>query len=252
MAYWMDKWELGSTNEIEIKYAGDYGAKGEKRKKKKKVTPEQIVIQNRLNKAKKIRRLIKANFEINDYWITLTYEKGKRKAFEEVKQDVKKFLSKLRNAYKKEEDVLKFIYLIEIGKEGGIHIHIILNRLKSGHTDILLNKYWKHGHINIELMYEKGGFKQLASYLAKVPDEEQRKKGKTSSRESIEETFSTSRNLIRPEPTRKVYSKWTVRKILENGPKPQDGYYIEKESLKIGFNQYTGYSYIQYTEVKLE
>lgn len=40
------------------------------------------------------------------------------------------FLQRLRYRYKKLEDVLKYIYRIEIGKRGGIHVHILLNRTK--------------------------------------------------------------------------------------------------------------------------
>ncbi len=39
--YWKDTYEFLNSNDIEYKWEGKYGAKGEKRQKKKKATPEQ-------------------------------------------------------------------------------------------------------------------------------------------------------------------------------------------------------------------
>ena len=40
MAYHRDLWEFADSAEYEYKYAGKYGAKGEKRRARKKATPE--------------------------------------------------------------------------------------------------------------------------------------------------------------------------------------------------------------------
>ena len=122
--YWKETWYFENSIEYEYKYPGNYGAKGEKRAKKKKPTPEQIRQQNQRNREKKVRRLIKANFGENDYWITLKYPKGTRIKTEEAKRHMKKFLDKTRKDYKKREQMFKFIYRLEIGKRGGMHIHI--------------------------------------------------------------------------------------------------------------------------------
>ena len=42
MAYVVDTYDLGDAIEHEHKFAGEYGAKGEKRAPKKKATPEQM------------------------------------------------------------------------------------------------------------------------------------------------------------------------------------------------------------------
>ena len=87
--YWKDIWRFKNSVEYEIKYKGKYGAKGEKRAKRKKATPEQIKMQNQRNREKNVRRLIKANFGENDYWITLKYPKGTRLKIEDVKKHMK-------------------------------------------------------------------------------------------------------------------------------------------------------------------
>lgn len=73
MAYKKDTWVFPGSIEHEYKFMGRYGAAGEKRQAKRKPTKEQIQKQNQWNREKLMRRLIKANFCENDYWITLKY-----------------------------------------------------------------------------------------------------------------------------------------------------------------------------------
>lgn len=255
MAYWKDVWEFPNSNEYEYKYAGNYGAKGEKRGKRKKVTPEQIKKQNQSNREKKMRRLIKANFIPDDIWATLKYPKGTRKPLGEVKKDMKAFLANMRKEYKKRGEAFKFIYRMEIGERGGIHIHILVNRLRGKpDTDIIIKECWEYGRVNYESIYEYGGYKKLANYIVKQPNEEMEMQLKLFPEEDRKKliNYSSSRNLIRPEPERTVYRRRTVRKLIENGPEPTPGYYIDKESIHYGVNPYTGMSYYHYTEYRIK
>lgn len=254
MAYWKDTWELGSSNEIEYKFAGKYGAKGEKRAKRKKATPEQIKKQNRRNREKYIRRLIKANFVPDDLWCTLKYPKGARPPLKEVRKDMERFLKGLRRAYGKRGNPLKYIYRMEIGRRGGIHIHILVNRIRGDPgADVLIRKHWKPGRVHYESIYEQGGYEQLACYIVKEPCEEMQ--GQLSLFPEAERkklrSYSCSRNLVRPQPERKVYGRRTMRKLLEEGPVATPGYYIDPESVVSGTNPYTGMSYLHYTEYRL-
>lgn len=247
--YNRDKWDFINSIEYEYKYAGKYGAKGEKRAKRKKFTPEQVAKQNQINKENRIRRIIKANFYPSDLWVTLKYPKGTRKAYEEVRKDMDRFLGKLRYRYRKIGNELKFIYRIEIGKRGGIHAHILVNRVTcSKGTDMLISECWTEGFTHFTPIRETGGYKDLAEYIAKpVPEEQQ-------DHEDAERTksYHTSRNLIRPKPERKTYFRRTMRKLLEDGPKPTPGFYIVKESIVSGMNKYTGMSYLRYTEQRIK
>lgn len=245
MAYRQKKWEFRNSIEYEISYVGNCGAKGEKRTKREKATPEQMMKQNRLNRIKYVRRLIKNNFLPGDYWITLKYPKGTRKPVDEVKNDMKNFIDNMRNAYKRQEEEFKYIYRVEIGKQGGIHIHIILNRNKGKpETDVLVERYWKFGRPYFGLLYEEGGYDQLASYLVKPQPEEQEEN-------DYLKKYHPSRNLKKPEPKIKTYFRNTVRKIVEEGPKAKEGFYIDRDTVVKGVNPYTGMSYIHYTEVRI-
>ena len=64
--------------EHEFSYKGKYGAKGEKRAPKKRITKEQIKRQNQTNKENHIRRTIQLNFKEGDLWCCLQYPEGYR------------------------------------------------------------------------------------------------------------------------------------------------------------------------------
>lgn len=253
MAYWHDIYEIKDILEHEYKFAGHCGKKGEKRQARGKPTPDQMELQNRLNKAKKTRRTIALNFEENDHWTSLTYAKGVRKDMKEVKDDFRKFADKMRYEYKKRGAVFKWIRVIEIGKQGGLHIHIIMNRIPD--TDILTAECWPHGHPYIKPIYKEGNYEQLASYMAKVPELEDPEHPEKSREERMVKItkgnydYSTSRNLIRPEPKEhRRYFRWTLERTIRDGPKPTKGYEIDKDTIRTGENRVTGMSYLYYTE----
>lgn len=255
MAYGHDKWILGNSIDHEYKYIGNYGAKGEKRAKRKKATPEQIRKQNQRNKEKRVWRKIRLNFKEGDYWNTLKYPEGTRKSLEEVYQDLKRCLDNVREDYKKLGEVFKYIYRIEIGKLGGIHIHLLCNRILGKDCDLILKKRWNVGTIHFQTLYEAGGYKRLANYITKQPKEEEEEYKQLSLFEEEEKKklmkYSCSRNLIEPKAERKVYTHWTMRKILTEGPKPTKGFYIDEDSIVYGVNPYTGMSYYHYTEYRI-
>lgn len=81
-------WDCGNTREVEEKHTGRYGARGQKRQKRRKATPEEIAKQNQWKKERDVRRLIKWNFGIGDYWFTLTYKKGSRPPWKQMQKDM--------------------------------------------------------------------------------------------------------------------------------------------------------------------
>jgi len=236
--YERKKYFFEQSIEVEESHTGKYGAPGQARAKRQKATAVQIAKQNQRNREKGIRRLIKKNFFPNDYWITLTYRKGERPPdIEAAKRDFRIFLDRLRRRYKKKGAVLKWILVIEVGSRGGIHHHLIVNRVPDG--DILITKCWDHGGVHLELLYQRGDFRDLADYIAKQPDPD----------DAIREKyFSRSRNLEIPIPERRIMKRPT----WSENPKPPKGYYLEKESLYQGINPVTGHRYRHYTFIKME
>lgn len=229
--------------EYEFTFKGDFGKKGEKRAERKKATPEQIKKQNQRNKENTVRRLMKANWGENDYWLTLKFPAGTKMRIEEVKDKLSLFLRRTRDAYKRRNQMFKFIYRIEIGKRGSPHIHILVNRIPD--ADLMIKKNWEYGRVYFGLAYEEGGFRKLAEYIVKPPDDEVDEKKETVA-------YNTSRNLIRPVPEIKSYWRRTVEKMIRNGPKPTPGFFIIPDSIVSGVNPYTGMSYLKYEEVRLK
>ena len=251
MAYIKKIYEFWNNNEIEINYKGKYGAKGEKRFPKRKPTKEEIAKQNQRNREKYVRRLLKENFRPGDYWCTLKFPAGTRLTTREIKRVLKNFHDRMRRVYKKRGKEYKWIQRLEIGKNGGIHIHLVINRIPD--IDLIIQKKWTAGHVYFSHIYEFGGMKKLAEYITKQPDEEIYEQLSMFPEEE-QKAFvrcSTSKNLTRPEPKKKEYKKRTLRKQIENGITPTKGYYVDKNSIVFGVNPYTGMSYLHYTEFKI-
>lgn len=250
MGYRADIYYFTNSIEYEYKFAGAYGAKGEKRAPRKKATPEQVRYQNEVNRINRMRRLIKANFLPGDTWLCLKYPAGTRKSIEDVKKDIKKFTEGMRRDYKKRGgEALKWIRRIEIGKHGGIHVHMVLNTIYA--MELLIMKNWPYLY-HMTTLREDGDYRQLASYIVK-PVPEECEQLSFIAMEDIERTaaYSASRNLVRTEPEKKEYVHRTMKKLIQNGPVAREGFYIDKNSIRIGINQYTGYSYMHYTEVRI-
>ena len=250
MAYKVDVWRFKDSTEYEYKYAGRYGAAGEKRSKRSKATPDQIRQQNQRNREKRMRRLIKANFKESDLWITIKYPVGTKKEINEASADLTRFLRKLKRRYQKNGYALKYIYRIEIGKKGGVHIHILINRIPG--SDIDVKASWKHGYVNFTPLYDTGGYKDLAEYIVKAPPEEMTGQMSLLPDEVKKITrYSSSRNLIRPLPETREYKRRTVERLIRGNIKPSAGYFIDQDSVYAGVNPYTGMSYLYYTEIRI-
>lgn len=229
--------------EVERVYRGNGGGRGKKRHKRQKVTEEQIEKQNQYNREKKLRRIIKENFTEDDYWVLLTYLKGYRTSIKDAKKDFRKFTRILRREYRKRGYELKWIVRTEVGKRGAAHHHFLVNRIPDG--DLLIKNVWKKidgaGFPSFKLTYEDGGFKALAWYLTKPPDEKDDEEGKT------ERNYSRSRNLVMPEP---VIERANAKEMRVY-PKPLPGYFIDPDSVSMGINPLTGQEYQYFIMYKL-
>ena len=240
-------WDFGRTREVEENHSGNYGAPGQKRNRKRDPTPEDIERQNQWKKERDLRRLIKWNFKRSDQWVTLTYRNGERPTWEQMAKDIQDTVKKMRIRYKKQEQELKYIYRLGIGKRGGPHIHILLNHFANDKTDTarILQECWTHGHINIRPVDDPDQCEELAQYIAKPLEEWEPENLKR---------YHPSRNLIRKEPEEKAIHKRALvdRHGYMQEIKPPKGWYVDKDSIRFGQNPVTGYFYRHYTLVKLD
>lgn len=281
MAYreWIYKSPWGIEHVIQ--YKGAYGGKHERRADREKVTKDQIRRQNQKNKENRVRRTIQLNFRPGDWWITLKYPRGTRKPIEDVMGDFRGFVKTMRKRYKRAGQDLKYIYRVEIGSRGGIHMHVVMNRLNDPKGDLILSDAWTRarGMTPIEDMLEDGlcpadglahldhvravgNGKELAEYLVKEQPQEL-EDGTRLSRDEMKQTqkYGSSRNLLRPVAEVKDYNHWTMRTILNLGPDGMntkknryrtEGYAVDKDSWVNGINPYTGLTYLSYMEVPIK
>lgn len=237
MAYIKKVYRFANAIEVEEYHSGRFGAPGKKREKRQRPTPEQVERINQKNKETRCRRKLRANFDINDYFTALTYEKDLRPTdMEEAKKNFAKFISGVRKEYEARGHPLKWIRNIEVGTKGAWHVHLVINRIRD--TDLILRQAWKKGRTYNELLYEKGEFRDLAAYMTKTPKTDKRLR---------ESSYSTSRNLPIPEPEIRKIFRWPT---FEGEPRIRKDtartWYLDEESFYEGVNKY-GYRFRHYT-----
>ena len=143
---------------------------------------------NNKNAVKCFTRKANANFGKGDYYATLNYyDKNRPKTHEEAKKHVMAYIKKLNYEFlkqqlkaegkkltsktkKKNYKKIKYMYVIEISKEGKgkYHVHMILS---SELSMDLVEKCWKHGRRNNirRIDPDDRHITDLAEYLSKDP-----------------------------------------------------------------------------------
>ncbi len=245
--------KAGRTIEVEYYYTNRYRAKNIKRSDKVKPTRED---QKKINKRiaeRKLRLLMNANFTYGDYHIVLDYirEPGKEeRTKEEMQKDIAVFLRLLRKEYKSQDKELKYIHVMEIGKRGARHHHLVINKID---PKILQRAWYKayegHNRVKVFPLDDSGQYGRLAAYFIKYTDTHRTPEEGA----LMKKRWNCSRNLVRPEPKYEVISHRNAYRASKD-PKPLKGYVIDKNSVEQGVHDpdYYGYGWYRYIMVKLE
>lgn len=238
----------GKTIEIERYYSSRYGKRNQSRSERVEPTKEEQKRINTKMAEKKLRRLMNANFEGGDYHLVLTYRKARGEPPREkaqMKEDIAKFLRTLRKYYKSEGKELKYIHVMEIGSKGARHHHLVINKIDTS----IIQKCWPHGRININPLDDTGQYSKLAAYFIKYSSRtigtEEELQGKR---------WASSRNLIHPQPAKKIISERSWYRSEAKVPAKYAGkYYVDQDSVELGINnpEYCGYGYFRFTLVQL-
>lgn len=236
--------------EREEYHDGKYGAPGKEREKRKKATPDQVERINQYNKTKTARRRMLEYFRADDWLITLTYRKERRPCnMEECKKHFKKMVRKLRRVYRKRGYELYWIRNIENTVRNNWHIHLIINQLPDINLFLLFKEIWIYGTIKPKLLYENGGFWELAEYITK--DENTKKEYVSEGildhgeKGITEASYSTSRNMPLKEPDIKILKRWPKKLKIE------EGWVLDKDHSYEGINPVTGYKYRHYRLIRI-
>lgn len=232
----------GKTIEINKYYTYQYKSKKMTRAAKEKSTSKaQEKINNKLAE-KKLRLLLNTNFKANDYHLVLTYRKEDRPSTkEDMQEDIKKFLRKLRSKYKKLNMELKYVHVAEKGIKGALHHHLVINNIDPA----VVTSIWKKGRCKFNTLDSSGQYKDLAHYLLKYTVRA------TNSEKLSSKKYSTSRNLKKPIIKKSIIKKSDTFKNETIIPKKYKNYYVDKTSVREGINA-LGYSYFSYTLIRIE
>lgn len=238
MSYMMETCEAGRTIEIYKYYTAGHPPKGKKRAPKLTPTPEDVKRVNERNAAKKLRLTIAENFGPGDVHVVLGYGRGKAPSPKEARKHLEQFMRKLRQYCKRHGIVLRYITVTEY-KRKRIHHHVIIPGIPAAD----LAELWGHGRPHITPLDSSGQYSQLADYLIKETS-------KTFSEPNAPygKRWCQSKNLRKPKITKTVVQANAWRKE----PKSRKGYYVEKDSIREGTHEVTGYDFQFYRLVMLD
>ena len=180
----------GSLTELECYpvYSWDY----RRRLTKVHPTPEAVRIVNTRNSRKKFERLAECNFKPGrDHFLTLTYANAAPEDEETCRRDLRNYLKRVNRARKKAGmDKAKCIGVIETGKSGRLHHHLLI---EGGLSRDEMEQLWGHGYANCDrIQQDRHGLTALTKYMTKCFE------GK---RESGRHRYFYTRNLRQPKVT---------------------------------------------------
>lgn len=202
--------------------------KSKSRKQKKKQSRKEQKDWNDKNRKEYFFRKAHCNFDTTDYVWHITFDDEYRPpTIEEAKRIFKNLMAKVnRHRRKRELPRAKYMAVVEYGKSGKMHWHIIIDGKL--HRD-LLEALWDKGTSNVDrLQFDDEGIRKLCKYMLKDP------KGK--------KTYVPSRgNLVEPpDPTinDNKFSKREMIKMATNQPTKEEiekwypGYILTKFDIK--------------------
>lgn len=241
--YYEKKIRAGKTIEV-YKSKKKQIKKFNTRETRKKITEEEMEKINEANAERKLRILINHNFKCGDFHLVLNYAKEKRPSAKQAQAKLKYFMDKLREAYRKEEQALKYIKITEY-ENSAIHHHIVINNPDGLNIMKMIRKIWKHGGTHFTPLDDTGNYRKLASYLIKETQKTYKKNKKEGGQK---QRYTPSRNLVMP---KTEYKKKDAKNWKEEPVIPK-GYYLDKDSLYNGnckfYGKYQKYILVQIGE----
>lgn len=240
MPYIKEVCVAGKTIEVSKYYSVKWHCVGEKREPREKdITEAQKKVNQRIA-AKTLRRLLNTNFEDGDLLVRLDFSREKYPTDSEAMQEmISKAVRKMRNEFKKSCQELKYVYVKEIGPRGGKHIHMVMSKCSTE----LIRKCWPHGGIHIDPLISNGQYSKIADYFIKYAAKTEATEG-----ELVGKRWYASRNLKRPKITKKIIMANKFRKEM----KAKNGYIVDKDSVRSGVSELTGFEYFAYTMIRTD
>lgn len=209
-----------------------YVISGEKKRRgfRQCKTSESRAERNKRNAKLKRKYLIYNNFDVGDWWLTLTNSQNSNP--ESAHKSMMYELSKIGKKLKRKG--IPFVYFVktEAGDRQRAHHHLIIKNTAPGIAEMIVKAWQKYGRIADQRQIYNLENGKLVSYFLDGGDH----------KELTFEKFSHSRNLKEPEIEKRLYPANSFREI----PKPPDDNYIteNKKEIRIKYkieNLYNGF-----------
>lgn len=239
MPYRKETCRAGKTKQYTYYYSIRADKREGSRKQKENKTSEAQKKVNSRQAVKKLTWILNANYDGSSQYVTFSYEKDRRpETPADLRKDVDKLLRGLRREQKKAGKVAKIVWVPEVGERGATHVHMCINEIDTK----ILKKLWDKGWITIKPMDDSGQYSRLANYFVKYSEKTMKTAEGFGGRR-----YYSSKNLIIPEP-----EKQTVRSrdAYSHTIQVPSGWYLDKDSIREAWHEYTGFMYFTYTLIK--
>ena len=181
--------------------------------------------------AKKLTRLMNANFYPGDLHITLTYA-GEEPSPEEAKKQAENFRRRMKREYEKQGKEFRWIEVTEYHNHR-IHHHMVVSYI----SPETIAKQWRAGHVRSVTLDRSRNYKKLAEYFLKETTKTMREPGG-----ETKQRWSASRNLVRPIIKREMIEP----KAMFEKPRALKGYEIIADSVNQFTHPFTGIDHLEY------
>lgn len=245
MAYRKDEISIRNGDILEITKSKRLPVKNRLRCIKMNTTSEQQEKRNIKYATNLLRLLLLQNFNENDLYCTLTYDKPV--AGEEAKKHLANFRKRLQRLAQKLNIDVKYIAVTEIGGKNKIHHHIIIHTSKNIIKVSHIRDIWKNGFVKIKLY---GGTLQDAESLANYFIKKNRNAFYILPN-IYKKRWNSSQNLQKPQRSTAVIH----HKIWKIQPKTKKGYYLDTHSIINGFYEFDSgieYEYQFYRLIRIK
>ncbi len=180
------------------------------------------------------------NFRDGDLMVTLDYRRESRPEDSlRMHRDFRNFWDKVKRRMKKLGlPPPKCIRVVEVGKKGARHHHLIMTEAPLS----VLRESWTLGGIHVDPLYTDGNYRRVAEYFVKYAKTTM----ETENRES-KKLWYPSRGLKKPKPGKEREIK--SRELGEvRVPK---GFYLDRDSVRRGVSLFDGHETFSYLLVRL-
>jgi len=213
------------------------GHHSDQRAPRREITPEKVQKNNEKLAAKKLTRIINANFDRNSSHDMLTYAGKTTPSPEEAVKLFDKFIRKLRREMQKHGLELKWVMSTEYATKR-IHHHFITNAPTEMVEDL-----WQYGEVIRSPFLKDPNRYKLGEYIIK----------ETSSTFRLKDCpfscrYRHSRNLVMPKPQIEEVDA----RQLSDDPVAWKGYYIDPNTVRRYEHPITGLEHLEYMMISLD